>query len=451
MYHRGLVIVFILPYLCVALRAYCVDGVFVGLRTEDPLHHVKNYLSIVDSIQANGAIRDTSRLRFFYLSLKGKVIEVHLISLPLLTNEEAWTQIKEYVQYQDDLWDEPSPSLKGSSILEEMQPTLRGRLKRAYKKITFLEVTTQKVYLSEGDIYDDPSLLRFYQNSDTSPWGNNKRKEKGEDGPEWTHAKPPFPTLPHATTNSSTEGKTKKENPKDTEKGTMPELVPHSPILYQPSRTSDPLFPSRIKKQNKDDEDERLLSIFKQIQINLPFLEAMIHMPKGAMVLKYLLSHKEKLKKTATSVILRRLTRAEIRDLFPEEQIMEISNKNYESWYADYANYLASQVLPFRSTSQEKQKFFSDLRHYFWDEPFLFTQCVDRIIRRCVAGDVAAQILKQCNSRPFGGHHGIATTARKVFEAGLYWLHVFRDALELVQVCDACQRARNISSKDEAP
>nr|GEX15719.1 hypothetical protein [Tanacetum cinerariifolium] len=59
-----------------------------------------------------------------------------------------------------------------------------------------------------------------------------------------------------------------------------------------------------IKEAKKDDEDERLLSIFKQIHISLPFLEAMIHKPKGAKVLKDLLSHKEKLEKTATSVKL---------------------------------------------------------------------------------------------------------------------------------------------------
>ncbi|GJX92592.1 hypothetical protein Tco_0347178 [Tanacetum coccineum] len=59
-----------------------------------------------------------------------------------------------------------------------------------------------------------------------------------------------------------------------------------------------------LKKQKKDEEDERLLSIFKQIHINLSFLEAMIHMPKGAKVLKDLLSHKEKLKKVASSVKL---------------------------------------------------------------------------------------------------------------------------------------------------
>nr|GEY85516.1 hypothetical protein [Tanacetum cinerariifolium] len=87
---------------------------------------------------------------------------------------------------------------------------------------------------------------------------------------------------------------------------------------------------------------------------------------------------------------LGKLTKAEIRDLFPEERLMTISDKNNEPWYADYTNHVASQVLPFRSTRQEKQKFFSNLRHYLWDEPFLFKQCADRIIRRCIAEDEAA-------------------------------------------------------------
>ncbi|GJR68197.1 reverse transcriptase domain-containing protein [Tanacetum coccineum] len=85
------------------------------------------------------------------------------------------------------------------------------------------------------------------------------------------------------------------------------------------------------------------------------------------------------------------------------------------------------------------------------DEPFLFKQCADRIIRRCVAEDEAAQILRQCHSGPSRGHHGIATTARMVFKAGFYWPHVFRDARKLVQGCDACQRAGNISLRDEGP
>ncbi|GJS32363.1 hypothetical protein Tco_0530745 [Tanacetum coccineum] len=133
-----------------------------------------------------------------------------------LTKEEGWNRIEEYVQYQDDLWDESSPSMNFSSISEAMQPTFMGRLKRAYKQISFLETPTrevglknpylicdycegsheadecelnnpsEQVCLSRGDVYNGPSLLRFNQHDDTSPWGNNKRKEKGEDGPEWT-------------------------------------------------------------------------------------------------------------------------------------------------------------------------------------------------------------------------------------------------------------------------
>ncbi|GKB50033.1 reverse transcriptase domain-containing protein [Tanacetum coccineum] len=40
---------------------------------------------------------------------------------------------------------------------------------------------------------------------------------------------------------------------------------------------------------------------------------------------------------------LGKLTKAEIRDLFPEERLMEIFYKNNEPWYADYANYLATR------------------------------------------------------------------------------------------------------------
>nr|GEU46479.1 hypothetical protein [Tanacetum cinerariifolium] len=128
------------------------------LKNEDPLRHVKHYLSIVDNIQAEEAIRDTSR----------KLDQFTQFCFSSLTEEEGWNQIEEYIKYQDDLWDEPSHSMNVSSILEVMQPTLKERLKRACNQISFLETPTQEnnpsehVCMSEGDIYNDPSLLRFY-------------------------------------------------------------------------------------------------------------------------------------------------------------------------------------------------------------------------------------------------------------------------------------------------
>nr|GFC35988.1 reverse transcriptase domain-containing protein [Tanacetum cinerariifolium] len=62
-------------------------------------------------------------------------------------------------------------------------------------------------------------------------------------------------------------------------------------------------------------------------------------------------------------------------------------------------------------TSQQKQKNFKDARHYFWDDPCLFRTCDDQIIRRCVAGKEAIDILNACHSGPTGGHHGANYTA----------------------------------------
>ncbi|GJT80524.1 hypothetical protein Tco_1054866 [Tanacetum coccineum] len=170
-----------------------------------------------------------------------------------LTEEEGWNQIEEYVQYQDDLWDKPSPSMNVSSISEAIQPTLRGQ---------------------------DPKMLM-----------NVSR-----------------------TTRQSREGL------KGTEPSIMHEPAPRPSILYQPSKTSSLHFPSRLKKQKKVDEDEQLLSIFKQIHINLPFLKAMIYMPKGAKVLKDLLSHKEKLEKATSSVKLSEECSAIIQRSLPQKE-----------------------------------------------------------------------------------------------------------------------------------
>ncbi|GJT74750.1 reverse transcriptase domain-containing protein [Tanacetum coccineum] len=66
-------------------------------------------------------------------------------------------------------------------------------------------------------------------------------------------------------------------------------------------------------------------------------------------------------------------------------------------------------------SSQQKNKFFKDVKHYFWDDPFRFKICADQVIRGCVHGQEAIDILKACHNRPTGGHHGPNYTAKKVF------------------------------------
>nr|GEV77943.1 reverse transcriptase domain-containing protein [Tanacetum cinerariifolium] len=91
-------------------------------------------------------------------------------------------------------------------------------------------------------------------------------------------------------------------------------------------------------------------------------------------------------------------------------------------------------------SSQEKNKFFKDVKHCFWDDPFLFKIYTDQVIWRCVHGQKDVYILKACHNGPTGGHHGPNYTAKKVFDSGFYWPTIYRDAHDLVKSCDACQR-----------
>nr|GEV92546.1 transposon Ty3-I Gag-Pol polyprotein [Tanacetum cinerariifolium] len=96
-------------------------------------------------------------------------------------------------------------------------------------------------------------------------------------------------------------------------------------------------------------------------------------------------------------------------------------------WFADFANYHAGNFAVKGMSSQQKNKFFKDVKHYLWDDPFLFKICVDQVIRRCIHGQKAIDILKDFYYGPTGGHHGPNYTAKKVFDSGFYWPTIYRD------------------------
>nr|GFA32421.1 reverse transcriptase domain-containing protein [Tanacetum cinerariifolium] len=105
----------------------------------------------------------------------------------------------------------------------------------------------------------------------------------------------------------------------------------------------------------------------------------------------------------------------EINESFPLEILNLVSTRGNQStpWFADFVNYHARNFIVKGMSSQQKSKFFKDVKHYFWDDPYLFKICANKVIRRCVSGQEAIEILKACHSRPTGGHHGPNYTARK--------------------------------------
>nr|GEW93800.1 reverse transcriptase domain-containing protein [Tanacetum cinerariifolium] len=109
------------------------------------------------------------------------------------------------------------------------------------------------------------------------------------------------------------------------------------------------------------------------------------------------------------------------------------------------------ETLNMGMSFQQKNKFFKDVKHYFWDDLFLFKICADQFIRRCVYGQEAIEILKACHIGPIEGNHGPNYTAKKVFDSGFYWPTIYRDAHDLVKSYDAYQRQRKISQRDKMP
>ncbi|GKE54437.1 hypothetical protein Tco_1489593 [Tanacetum coccineum] len=57
--------------------------------------------------------------------------------------------------------------------------------------------------------------------------------------------------------------------------------------------------------------------------------------------------------------------------------------------------------------------------------------CANQVIRRCVYGQEAIDILTACHNGPTGGHHGANYTAKKVFDSSFYWPTIYRDAHDL--------------------
>nr|GEW29629.1 hypothetical protein [Tanacetum cinerariifolium] len=361
-----------------------------------------------------------------------------------------------------------------SSISEAMQPTLRERLKRAsINKIETLE----------------PEVPTFAITT--------RSRISTQD--------PPFPAPPQPATHNFTKEGTKKEGPEGAELSNTQEPAPRPSIIYQPSKTSNLPFPSRLKKQKKDDEDEQLLSIFKQIHINLSFLEAMIHMPKGAKDLKDLLSHKEKLETTASLVKLilemdeEKLVliflgwpflttiRAVINELpehlnyaFLQEnnklpvvissalttdkktRLLEVlqNPKREISWsITDIkgidSSFYTHKILmedELKPTVQPQRRVNPNIKVVVKKEviklldAWLLTESYERVwpeMRRTNPSTMSQQTIRRTS---WHRHHN-----KKSLRSRFYWPHIFRDTRKLVQVYDACPRGGNISSRDETP
>ncbi|GKA24278.1 reverse transcriptase domain-containing protein [Tanacetum coccineum] len=77
------------------------------------------------------------------------------------------------------------------------------------------------------------------------------------------------------------------------------------------------------------------------------------------------------------------LENKEITKTFPLETLGMVTFHGDDStpWFADFANYHAGNFVIKGMSSQQKNKFFKDVKHYFWDDPYLFKICADQFAK----------------------------------------------------------------------
>nr|GEU42019.1 reverse transcriptase domain-containing protein [Tanacetum cinerariifolium] len=98
------------------------------------------------------------------------------------------------------------------------------------------------------------------------------------------------------------------------------------------------------------------------------------------------------------------LDKKEINETFPLETLNMVSFRgdSSTSWFAHFLNYHAGNFVVKGMSSQQKNKFFKDVKHYFWDDPFLFKIYADQVIQRCVHDQEAVDITRLAIMDPSG-------------------------------------------------
>ncbi|GJZ15075.1 hypothetical protein Tco_0550752 [Tanacetum coccineum] len=170
-------------------------------------------------------------------------------------------------------------------------------------------------------------------------------------------------------------------------------------LILEAILNSDNKLPVIIAKDLKDEEKAALLKCITTIQ-SIKYLFA--KKDAKARLMRWILLLQEfdieiRDKKGAENLAADHLSRLEnphqdklenkeINEAFPLETLGSIALQDQSTpWFADFANYHAGKFVIKGMTSQQKNKFFKDVKHYFWDDPFLFKICADQVIRRCVS------------------------------------------------------------------
>ena len=88
---------------------------------------------------------------------------------------------------------------------------------------------------------------------------------------------------------------------------------------------------------------------------------------------------------------------SEIDETFPDDHVLAASD-DLIPWFADFVNYLASDIVPQDLPLQQRKTFMHDVKKFFQDGPYLYRSYVDGVIHRCVTEVEMLSVIEACHS-----------------------------------------------------
>ncbi|RDX62303.1 hypothetical protein CR513_59381, partial [Mucuna pruriens] len=108
--------------------------------------------------------------------------------------------------------------------------------------------------------------------------------------------------------------------------------------------------------------------------------------------------------------VMQHIGDGEIKETFSDKCLLVITLSSLAPYII---NYITNQVFLPNFTPQENKKLWSDVKHYLWDDLYLFKVCEDNMVRRCILIEEAYSILTHCHSMEVRGHFGPTQIAYK--------------------------------------
>ena len=126
----------------------------------------------------------------------------------------------------------------------------------------------------------------------------------------------------------------------------------------------------------------------------------------------------------------------DISDAFLDEHILAISS--HTPWFAYIINFIMTGSIREHWNQYKKDKFFHDVKYYFWEEPLLFHLGYNQIIWLCIPEEEQGDILAMCHSSTCEGHFAARKLVKKILQSGFYWPTIFKDVHRLYMKCLQC-------------